>query len=435
MSHKNSLFFSCLFLLAIFIWLHDTTWIMTLDDSIPLLLCIPIAVCLGKPWKLKSEERFLSPPFFLLGFSLVALGAGFNSTFLLALGWCYILYSWQKEHLEKSSLEIAKRTFVLCMMAFPWFSRDAATLGWIFRLTGTSVTAAILSFFDLPVIQHGTDIDIQGISIFVAPGCTGINSLQSIFIAGTVLACFIFDSNKLFFFNLPVLVVAAWIANTLRIFITTLLAIVVSPSLVQGIFHYFLGIITLIFMFSLCYLLFSFEKTYREKEQSQYSLSLPRWGWFDLIILLWTVIISSTLVSSWKYNPFDEYGWFIFLFWLVPIFFQQVKVVEEESTKKPLYFYFQIIALALSFLGVLSSIHFLCYEALAFALCSLKRDFSLSPLINLLWLLIAITWMPAFGWALESLTFSLIFFIKLVLVSFVVLLQLSTPLIKNKGTP
>ena len=149
-------FFTLLAVLAIFIWVRDLSWATTSDDTLPLLVSIPLFIWLGMPWKFKKEE---SPPIkgWLIGGTLLFLiGIGLNSTFLLAVGWTSLLWSW----LESNSLRPKSETLklmILPIMAFPWVALDASRLAWWFRLTGASTVAALFKFLGCDVSQMGTE--------------------------------------------------------------------------------------------------------------------------------------------------------------------------------------------------------------------------------------------------------------------------------------
>ena len=56
---------------------------------------------------------------------------------------------------------------------------------------------------------------------------------------------------------LPILVAAAWIANTLRVILIAWAALEVGPAFAMGPFHEWGGWVIILVMFALCWLLFS----------------------------------------------------------------------------------------------------------------------------------------------------------------------------------
>ena len=135
MTGKDHAFLALLALLAVFVWVRDLTWTSSAGDALPILAGLPLFVWLGWPW------RFQTTPFRLPGFaialSVAALVAGIVTelTFLLALGWTGLLWSWLRSRLQPDLLPAARRLLILPLLAFPWIMLDCQWVGWSFRLS------------------------------------------------------------------------------------------------------------------------------------------------------------------------------------------------------------------------------------------------------------------------------------------------------------
>jgi len=58
MHNKDYGMLTSLGLLAVFIWFRDTAWMSSSDDTLPILVALPVFVWLGWPWQFKSEGAF-----------------------------------------------------------------------------------------------------------------------------------------------------------------------------------------------------------------------------------------------------------------------------------------------------------------------------------------------------------------------------------------
>jgi exosortase len=247
-------------LLAVAIWFRNTSWMSTSDDTLPILVSLPLYAWLGAPWKwrethLPVEKRFL------LGAAVVGLiGLIFNVTFLLGVSWTLLLWAWLSSSVQPSMVHDLKRLLILPMMAFPWVALDAERLGWWFRLSGATIAEKLFSYGGLPVFREGTSLNINGMQLSVAPACSGMNTLQSMLIAGSVVCFLLLGNSKRYWPNLLLLPLMAWLANTIRVIAICAAGFIVSPEFAMGPFHDYGGWAILFLMFLLCWLLFSLQE-------------------------------------------------------------------------------------------------------------------------------------------------------------------------------
>lgn len=243
-----------------FIWLRDTSWMTSSDDTLPILVAIPLFYWIGKPWCFLEDPSPIDLRQFFLCIVLFLLGTGLNSTFFLTLSWTWALGSWLSSRLPKERWLHIKKLLILPLMAFPWISMDANQIGWWFRLSGAWACDRVLTYFGMDVSRQGTLMVVNGMPISIEVACAGLNTLQSMLIAGSVVAYMFLGNSNRFWWNLPVLIAVSWLANTIRIIIITLAALFVSRKFAMGAFHEIGGWVVIMVMFALCWLWFSWQQ-------------------------------------------------------------------------------------------------------------------------------------------------------------------------------
>jgi len=264
MTRKDQSFLGLLAVLAVFIWARDLRWATEAADTLPVLAGIPLCIWLGWPWKFRAGAFELSSKLVAAAVILFVVGILLNVTLLLALGWTSLLWSWLSCRLETDSLPTARRLLVLPLLAFPWITLDfAQTIGWYFRLSGAWATSHLFALIGLSATQDGTNMTVQGLPISVEVACAGLNTLQATLIAGSMLAFIFIGNRSRYWWNLPLLIVLAWFANTLRIIVLCIAALTISPEFAEGIFHKWGGWGVIVLMFLLCWPLFALQSQKR----------------------------------------------------------------------------------------------------------------------------------------------------------------------------
>lgn len=250
-----------LLLLAVFIWTRDLRWASGAEDTVPILAGIPLFIWLGWPWRMREDRQELPMDWLGAAAMVFALGLLANLTFLLALSWIFCVWAWMKARIAPAQLQGARKLLVLPLLAFPWVTLDCEPVGWAFRLSGAWVTGHFFSAAGFDVVRHGTLLTIAGHPISVEAACSGLNALQSMLIAGSMLAFILLGHQWHYWWNLPVLVAMAWVANTIRIIVLSFAAVSVSPEFSNGPFHEWSGWGVLCVMFLLCWFIFSLQRT------------------------------------------------------------------------------------------------------------------------------------------------------------------------------
>jgi len=265
LTRTDYIIFAVLFVLALFIWLRNTLWMTTSDDTLPILVAIPLFYWIGAPWIFRPDPQPLSINKLTLTVVLFLVGIGINSTLILAIGWTLLLWTWLSARLVPEKLGQVKKLLVLPLMAFPWISLDADRIGWWFRLSGAWATAGFFSFFGSDVTREGTIIVVNGTPISVEVACAGLNTLQSMLIAGTLVAYLTLGNTDRYWWNLPVLIGMSWLANTVRIIVITFAAVKISKQFATGAFHQIGGWAVLVLMFCMCWFIFYIQEPKQQR--------------------------------------------------------------------------------------------------------------------------------------------------------------------------
>ncbi|MWV55082.1 exosortase/archaeosortase family protein [Chlorobium phaeovibrioides] len=260
---------AALLILALFIWIHDLSWMMQPADTLPILLAIPCMFWLGSPWKFLPGAFRVPTGGLAVTTGAFIIGIVTGWMFLLAISWTVLLWSWLSIRIEPADRRRIAKLLILPLMAFPWLLLDAQAVGWWFRLSGSWAAGEFFSLTGFHVVQDGTRLLIQGLPVEVTAACSGMHSLQSMLIAGSALAYIILGHHPIYWLNLPLLVVISWIANTVRIVAIALAALAVSPEFAAGLFHEWGGWGVLILMFGLCWAIFTLQRTLLNNKTAQ----------------------------------------------------------------------------------------------------------------------------------------------------------------------
>lgn len=246
--------------LALFVWCRDTSWMAKADDTLPILVTLPLFVWLGQPWRLREVGEPLVQSLVVAGVLAMLGGIMIDVTFLLAAGWVLLLSAWTEARVEKGDLPRVRRLMIFPLLAFPWVVLDGKLIGWWFRLSGAWVTAGFFELTGREAEAIGTSILIDGFSVEVEEACAGIGALQSMLIAGSMAAYFILGDSPRYWWNVAMLVPLAWMANVARILGLSTVALVFGPQYAEGLYHTWGGAFILCVMFGICLVIFSIQR-------------------------------------------------------------------------------------------------------------------------------------------------------------------------------
>ncbi len=266
MRTRDRLWVGFLAVLAVLIWLRDRSWFDSAEEALPALAALPLFCWMGTPWNWfgtgrTSTDSDPSPRILGAAFLALLLGVSLNITLLLALGWTAALWAWLKSAVPAEDHQRLFRLLVLPFVAFPWITLDLQPLGWWFRLSGAWASELVLSFTGLDVSRQGTQMLVQGMPVSVDISCSGLKVLQSLLVAGTLLAYSLLGRTRRYWWNVALLLPVAWIANTARVLTISLAAMTFGPEFAMGVFHSWGGLMVLMLMFLGSYFLFRWQNS------------------------------------------------------------------------------------------------------------------------------------------------------------------------------
>lgn len=241
---------------AAYIWLRDQRWMAEADDVVPALAALPLAIWLGQPWRFETDARPVPRRLIAGAIAAAFAGVALQVTLLLAAAWTALLWGWLASRLPAEARARTARLLVLPFNAFPWVTLDLQPVGWWFRLSGAQTAEALYGALGFPVTRDGTHMVIQGVPISVDASCAGLHAFQSMLIAGALLAFVLLGTARAYWWDIALLPVLAWCANTLRIVTITAAAVTWGQEFAMGLFHTWGGLFVIAIMFAASGLIF-----------------------------------------------------------------------------------------------------------------------------------------------------------------------------------
>lgn len=375
--------------LGTFIWTRDLRWAGAPEDTLPILAALPVFWWLRQPWHRKPGVRApLQPGLALLAAILFVAGIATDSGMLLAAAWTTVLWSWVTAVFAEPAGGPTRRLLALPLLAFPWLVTEFERIAWWFRLSGAIATERVLAWFNVPVERDGTLLWCNGLGVSVEAACSGVNGLQSILVLGTAIAFLKLGRLPGYWWHLPVLLAAAWLANLIRILSAGLCGAWLEPEVAfdwVGPIHDVAGWFSLCAVFVLCH--FVFSAAARRSTRRAASSAARRWP-IELVVLGYAFFCARELVLTWRWTPYDQFGWLAFALWLAPVWWHARRWPGERPEVR-----FAVGAVVLLTLGAAADINAVRHAALALAVAAFHP-----PAGRWLWLAAALSWMPAAGW-------------------------------------
>lgn len=403
--------FSFLAFLAAFIWWRDLNWMATAGDVLPILVAFPLFWWCGRPWRWRIEGIHLNWGWLTAATAFWIVGIILNLTFFLTLAWTLALWSLLAARLEPAAVIPTSRLLPLLLLAFPWLAMDADQIGWWFRLSAAGVTERLFDTLGFDVTRQGTQVLVQGLPISVDAECSGLKVLQAMLIAGLIVANRKFGTSRNYWWSLPILVVAAWCANTLRVVIVSITALSFGADFATGRFHALGGAIVLMLMFIICLAGFSWIPRGFKALAKKYPVG--RSLWTGIAVLVFCALMCDDLPLSRRWSPFEKGGPIAFAMWGLPALvalFMRLRTRGKNLLPVPSVF-FSAAALIVLMLGTATSFNVLKHGALVLA----ASAFIPPSRWMILWLLSAISWMPALGWVAHCAGVPTVHVIRLIL--------------------
>jgi exosortase/archaeosortase family protein len=314
----------------------------------------------------------------------------------VAVSWMFLLWKLLSARVVDGREASTRRLMVLPLFAFPWIATDFERIGWWFRLSGAGAVERVLAAADVNVARNGTFLLVDGFQLSVEPACSGLNGLQSMLIAGTMLAFIALRQSPLYWLGLLALPIAAWLANFFRILSGAVVAVVMEPERAArwiGPLHSVAGWVALCVMFAMCWVLFARlgrANVSTWKEARRWMRNAP---WLETAILGYAGWRCHALLDSWFTTPFDHLGWLAFALWILPIgIHAQTGALPYAGSGKRRSWLLGagVILICLGDVGALNACKHLGL-ALIFIGFAPRAG-------RTLWALAAISWMPALGW-------------------------------------
>ncbi len=246
MSHRRQLELGGLglALAVILIWARDLTWMSAPADTLPLLLGLPLAYLLGRPWQAEHQARQLRHLIWgTLGAMSFAAGWILGSLTLLAISWTLLALLWGT--VEFTAQARRARLAWLLLLSFPWLVTEWQSLGWACRLSSATVAESICGLLQLPVEREGTRLLILGVPIEIEASCAGWNLLQLTLLAGIAAGTREIHKTRHFVVILCLLPAIVWFANLLRILILAGIALSFDAQIASGLIHGLVGLMVL----------------------------------------------------------------------------------------------------------------------------------------------------------------------------------------------
>lgn len=114
-----------------------------------------------------------------------------------------------------------------------------------------------------------------------------------------------------------------------------------------------------------------------------------------LLILAYCTFNSREMFDSWLFAPYERMSWLLFLIWVLPLLvFLYLKWTGKESSPLKINSLFLWGALLSTLVGIIGTVNAANYIGLALALASFMPWNWLVPI----WVVGALSWMPAIGW-------------------------------------
>jgi exosortase/archaeosortase family protein len=227
---------------AAMVWWRDTSWSADLADTLPLAAGIPLAVWLGAPWKCIAADRESCIPLILplLAGLLFAIAWILPQITLLSVAWSAFAAYWMLRWCRPSANVVA--LLLVLLFSFPWLVMEWPEIGWSFRLSAAVATDGFFQLLQMPVLRHGTELQVLGEIIRIEPACAGWNLLQLTLLVGLSIGLHELSQPRRFWVFLLFLPVLAWLANYLRIVALSGLCLTCGVGTAEGLWHGLTGL-------------------------------------------------------------------------------------------------------------------------------------------------------------------------------------------------
>ena len=252
MSQQWTTALAVLAVLAACLWTADTSWTANWLDALPALAGVALFCWLGRPWRLRQTRQTPPLSLALVGTATLCIGAAGQLLLLGAVGWTCLLACVLLTFVEPNDDLHWSRLLPLAVLGFPWLAFQSPWLGWWFRWTGAVTAEAVLTALQMDIVREGTQLWSGAVCISVGQACSGLQGLQAMLIAGSFVALETLPNSRRYWWHLPILFAAAWVANAARVTLTAVGAGHVPLHWIEGDAHWWQGWLLLCLMFVIC---------------------------------------------------------------------------------------------------------------------------------------------------------------------------------------
>lgn len=254
--HKDIGYLSFLAIIYLLIWSSDLSWSIDLLNIVPALLAVPIMIWLsdlklGSIWSSSKEWQGLISYMMLLAAFSMLFGSASHLLIFFSLGWTLMVYAWMSRKVVDGAEFYIQKLMIFPLMSFPWIAAEGSYIGWLFRLSGASVSESVFSLLEYHTFREGVTLFVNDMPIEVELACAGLNTLQTMVLAGSVIAFSYLASFRSYWFALLLIFLFAWLANTIRIFVLGSAALVLGTDLLYSFFHEVSGWVVVAAIFGL----------------------------------------------------------------------------------------------------------------------------------------------------------------------------------------
>ncbi len=221
------------------IWKGPGRW--QAGEDLLLVGCIPLWLHLCRPWNWLHREDHSWLPCSLL---FLGLGwAAFQDWPMIGkvLAWNLIVWLYLYRQVPLPSRMRASRLFLLPVLGFPWIASDLAPYIWHLRLFNACALEWMYRALGVITTRQDTTVWTPVCSFSVIDECAGLHTLQTMAIAGTLLAFHYARTDRGFWQLWPRVVVLAVLTNTLRILMIGLVGLGWGTEYTEGPAHTLLG--------------------------------------------------------------------------------------------------------------------------------------------------------------------------------------------------
>ena len=254
--HKDIGYLVFLAVLYLLIWLSDLSWSGDLLNVVPALLALPIMIWLadlklGSIWKTSTEWHGLLTMPMALGAFFMLLGSASYMLVLLSIGWTCFVYGWMAKKVVNGAEFYIQKLMIFSLLSFPWIAAEGSFIGWFFRLSGAAASEWFFRVLEYNTFREGVILFVNDLPIEVELACAGLNTLQTMLIAGSIIAFSYLASFQTYWLSLVLIFFFAWLANTVRIFVLGSAALLIGTEMLYSFFHEVSGWIVILAVFGL----------------------------------------------------------------------------------------------------------------------------------------------------------------------------------------